>query len=269
MTTGARSALAGPVVALGLVGALGLAMALAPGAAAVPSSAGAVLVADTTTTLAPTTTSTTVAPTTTTTVAPTTTTTTVAPTTTTTTTKSSTTTTTTTAPLIAKPAKGSSTPWGLIALAVVIVALIVLLLVLLRRRSARQAATEWHRAVAPALVDARLARESLLSANATSEDPQLRGAVEVQVDRAARALEHAATGAPDEVDQGITSSVASSLRGLAFAIEADRLLRQGVAPPTGVQLAQADEAKRARLAEFDGAASRLAARVGTARPGRR
>ncbi len=266
MTTGARSALAGPVVALGLVGALGLAMALAPGAAAVPSSAGAVLVADTTTTLAPTTTSTTVAPTTTTTVAPTTTTTTVAPTTTTT---SSTTTTTTTAPLIAKPAKGSSTPWGLIALAVVIVALIVLLLVLLRRRSARQAATEWHRAVAPALVDARLARESLLSANATSEDPQLRGAVEVQVDRAARALEHAATGAPDEVDQGITSSVASSLRGLAFAIEADRLLRQGVAPPTGVQLAQADEAKRARLAEFDGAASRLAARVGTARPGRR
>ncbi len=266
MTTGARSALAGPVVALGLVGALGLAMALAPGAAAVPSSAGAVLVADTTTTVAPTTTSTTVAPTTTTTVAPTTTTTTVAPTTTTT---SSTTTTTTTAPLIAKPAKGSSTPWGLIALAVVIVALIVLLLVLLRRRSARQAATEWHRAVAPALVDARLARESLLSANATSEDPQLRGAVEVQVDRAARALEHAATGAPDEVDQGITSSVASSLRGLAFAIEADRLLRQGVAPPTGVQLAQADEAKRARLAEFDGAASRLAARVGTARPGRR
>ncbi|MGO9030016.1 MAG: hypothetical protein ACLQOZ_15485, partial [Acidimicrobiales bacterium] len=178
-------------------------------------------------------------------------------------------TTTTTAPLIAKPAKGSSTPWGLIALAVVIVALIVLLLVLLRRRSARQAATEWHRAVAPALVDARLARESLLSANATSEDPQLRGAVEVQVDRAARALEHAATGAPDEVDQGITSSVASSLRGLAFAIEADRLLRQGVAPPTGVQLAQADEAKRGRLAEFDGAASRLAARVGTARPGRR
>ena len=247
------------VAAVALVAGLGGAAAL-PAATAV--AATTTTVPETTTTVAPTTTTT--VPPTTTTVAPTTTTT-VAPTTTT----SSSTTTTTTAPLIAKPAKSSSTPWGLIALAVLIVALIVLLLVLLRRRSAKQAAVAWRRTVAPALDDARLARESLLGANAVSDDPQLRGAVEVQVDRASRALEGAAVGAPDEVSQGATSAVSASLRGLAFAVEADRLLRHGASAPSGAQLAQADEAKRARLAELDTAVSRLAARISVDRTGAR
>jgi hypothetical protein len=152
--------------------------------------------------------------------------------------------------------------------AVVLVALVVLLAVLLRRRARRLAATTWRRTVQPALDDARLARESLLSANAVSVDPQIRGAVEVQVDRAARALEQTAMAAPDEVAQQITGSVATALRGLAFAVEADRLLRQGAAAPTGVQLAQADEARRSRLAELDGALARLAAHLGTIAPDR-
>jgi len=267
VTTSRPPASAGPRRRARLLVA-GLALVAGFGVAALPvATAGA---DTTTTTEAPTTT--TVAPTTTTTVPPTTTT--VAPTTTTTqpratTTTSSSTTTTTTAPLIAKPAKSTSIPWGLIALAVVIVALIVLLLVLLRRRSAKQAATAWRRTVAPALDDARLARESLLGANAVSDDPQLRGAVEVQVDRASRALEGAAAGAPDEVSQGATSAVSSSLRGLAFAVEADRLLRHGASAPSGAQLAQADEAKRARLAELDTAVSRLAARISVDRTGAR
>jgi hypothetical protein len=224
--------------------------------------------ADPTTTVAPTST---LAPTTTTTVAPTTTTTTVAPTTTTvapttttrpasSTTSASSTTTTTIAPATKTSTK---VPWGLIVLAVVIVALIVLVLVLMRRRSARQVATEWRRSVAPALDDARLARESLLSANAVSDDAELRTSVELQVDRASRALELAGRGAPDELSQGAATAVAASLRGLAFAVEADRLLRHGAAPPSGAQLAQADDAKRARLADLDTAVSRLAARLAT------
>jgi len=261
-TAGPRRLLAGVALVAGL-STLGALPAL-PGATAGAATTTTV-VAPTTTTVAPTTTTT--VPPTTTTVAPTTTTTTTQPRATTTTSSSSTS--TTTIPLVAKPAKSSSTPWGLIALVVVIVLLIVLLLVLLRRRSARQAATEWHRAVAPALDDARLARESLLGANAVSDDPQLRGAVEVQVDRAARALEGAAVGAPDEVSQGVTGAVASSLRGLAFAVEADRLLRHGASAPSGAQLAQADEAKRARLAELDTAVSRLAARISVDRAGGR
>jgi len=235
--------------------------------------ATATSVPDTTTTVAPTTTTTTTTtvPATTTTVPSSTTTSTRVPPTTTTTPKASTTTgphpiTTTT------PSKGSgglsSAAVALIVVAVVLVALIILLAALLRRRARRLAATTWRRTVQPALDDARLARESLLSANAISADPQMRGAVEVQVDRAARALEQTATAAPDEVAQQITGSVATALRGLAFAVEADRLLRQGAAVPTGVQLAQADEARRSRLAELDGALTRLAARVGTIAPGR-
>jgi len=246
--------------------------------------AGLVLFGVTTLTVAPasadtTTTTSTVAPTTTSTVPPTTTTSTVAPTTSTvaptttsrpsTTTTSSSTTTTTTAPLIATPTKHSGTVWLLIVLLVVIVLVIVLLLVFLQRRKSKQAASEWRRSVSPALDDARLARESLLSPNAVSDDPELRGSVEVQVDRASRALEQAATGAPDEIAQGAASTVASSLRGLAFAIEADRLLRHGAGAPSGAQLAQADEAKRARLADLDTAISRLGARVSVDQSGSR
>ena len=110
---------------------------------------------------------------------------------------------------------------------------------------------------APALSDARLAREALLSPSALSDDAELRGAVSVQADKAATALEQAATSAPDPAAGGSASTAAVALRGLAFSIEADRLLRNGAAAPTGVQLAQADEARRARDAELQGALARL------------
>jgi hypothetical protein len=51
------------------------------------------------------------------------------------------------------------------------------------------------------------------------------------------------------------------LRGLAFAIEADRLLRHGAGAPTGAQLAEADAARRDREAELDRAIARLTSRV--------
>ena len=55
----------------------------------------------------------------------------------------------------------------------------------------------WRRLVVPALSDAQLARDSLQSANAMSDDPELRASVEVQVERASAALERAVPGAPD------------------------------------------------------------------------
>ncbi len=57
------------------------------------------------------------------------------------------------------------------------------------------------------------------------------------------------------------ATAAGALRGLAFAIEADRLLRHGSGAPTGVQLAQADQARRDRDGELQGALSRLQAHV--------
>jgi hypothetical protein len=230
--------------------------------------AGADPTGPTTTTVVPVTTTTTVPPPTT--AVPTTTTTAPPPTTTatsrpprTTTTSSATTssTTTTTAPLAT--AASSKTPWGLITLIVVLVIAIVGVVVLLRRRKKKLLESEWRRAVVPALSDAQLARDSLLSGNAMSDDPELRGAVTVQAERAAGALDRAASSAPDPQAGSQATSAAAALRGLAFAIEADRLLRQGSSAPTGTQLAEADEARRARTSELGAALVRLSTRVGS------
>jgi len=195
---------------------------------------------------------------------PTTTTTTTTTTVPSTTTTSSSTTTTTLAPLIATKTS-STTPWGLIVLIVVLVLAIVLIIVLLAARRRKGVEASWRRAVIPALSDAQLARASLLSDNAVSGDSEVRSAVAVQVERAAVALEHTVATAPDPETGQMATTTAGALRGLAFAIEADRLLRHGTAAPTGLQLAQADEARRARSGELDAAIARLSTRIGSAR----
>ena len=207
---------------------------------------------DTTTTTAPVTT-TTVAPTTTTvppTTAPTTTTTLPATTTTrarpTTTTSSSTTTTT-----VAKSASSSKT-WGWVLLAVVIAlaAILVGLLIARTRRQGRE--VDWDRSVRPAVTAAELARELILS-QTNADDAQHRATVAVQVDDAVDGLERAAAAAPDEAHRALCMRCADSLRGLAFAVEADHLMRSGGQTPTGEQLASADSARRNRSAELNAA----------------
>lgn len=242
LALGTLSLAGGPAGAVGVTAQL----------VAVPST-GVVPTAPTTPTTVPETTTT--ASTTTTT----TTTTTVPPTTTT----SSSTTTTTLAPLIATNTS-SKTPWALIVVIVVLVLAIALILVLLAARRRRGAESAWRKAVIPALSDVQLARASLLSDNAVSGDPEVRSAVAVQVERASVALEHTVSSAPDPEAGQMAATTAGSLRGLAFAIEADRLLRHGTAAPSGMQLAEADEARRARSAELDTAMARLSARIGSA-----
>jgi len=205
----------------------------------------------TSTTAAPTTTT---APPTTTTIPPTTaptTTTTTAPATTTThahatTTSHPTTTTTTTA---AKSSSSSKT-WGWVLLAVVIVLAIVLVALLLARNRRQGQAAEWRRMVRPAVTAAELARDLVLS-QTEDDDEQRRAHVAQQVDEAVDALERSAASAPDDVTRGLCTRCAESLRGLAFAVEADHLMRSGGGYPTGDQLASADAARRHRSAELD------------------
>jgi uncharacterized membrane protein len=272
MATAHRSLSARAVAVVGGIALVAVMVLLGcgPASATVSPSGPVVQVEDSsTTTVAPTTTT---EPTTTTTTVPATTTSTAPPSTTTstgpahtTTTEPASTTTTTTA--TGKPAS-SKTPWALIVVIVVLVIAIVVVALVLASRKRRGLERQWQRVVVPALSDARLARESLRSGNAESTDPEVRGAVSVQVDRAANALDHAASSAPDEAAAGASLSAAAALRGLAFAIEADRLLRQGGAGPSGVQLAQADEARRARGSELDTALARLSTRVGPERAAR-
>ena len=110
----------------------------------------------------------------------------------------------------------------------------------------------------PAVTAAELARELVLSLT-LGDDPQRRADVSVQVDEAVSSLERAAASAPDEASRALCARCAESLRGLAFAVEADYLLRSGGGHPTGEQLAAADAARRNRAAELDVALRELKA----------
>jgi hypothetical protein len=62
---------------------------------------------------------------------------------------------------------------------------------------------------------------------------------------------------------------ADSLRGLAFAVEADHLMRSGGEHPTGEQLAAAAAARRNRAAELEANLLELKAAVAPPVNGRR
>jgi hypothetical protein len=198
----------------------------------------------TTTTVPPTTTTTTTAPPTTTTSASTTTTTHPRPTTTTTTHP---TTTTTTA-----KSTSSSSVWGWVLLGVVILLAIGLVVLLIARTKRQGRAANWQRLTTPAIAAAELARDLVLG-QTEADDPQRRASVTVQVDEAVSGLERAAASAPDEEHAALCTRCAESLRGLAFAVEADHLMRSGGQNPTGEQLAAADAARRNRAVELEGA----------------
>ena len=257
-----RAACRGLAATVGIVLLLvgGTTWAAVDPAGAASVGAPALEVAVTTTVVTPTTDT---VPTTTTTTTPTTTTSPPTTTSSSTTTTSSSTTTTTMAPTTATNTS-SNTPWALIIVIVVLVLAIGLVILLLAARKRRGAEQAWRRGVVPALSDAQLARASLLSDNAVSDDAEVRSAVAVQVERAAVALDHAVPTAPDADAGAMATTAAGALRGLAFAIEADRLLRHGTAAPTGLQLAEADEARRARSSELTAALVKLSARVGSA-----
>jgi hypothetical protein len=222
---------------------------LAEGSAWAQDTSTTVTTPPTTTTVPATTTS--VAPTTaptTTTTQPTTTTTRAHPTTSTTTSS----TTTTTLPTSSSSAK----TWGWILLAVVVAlaAILVGLLIARVRRQGREA--DWDTAISPTVTAAELARDLVLSQTPT-DDPQRRASVGVQVDEAVAGLERAAAAAPDPAHGALCTRCAEGLRGLAFAVEADHLMRSGSQHPTGEQLASADAARRNRSAELQSALQEL------------
>jgi hypothetical protein len=139
-----------------------------------------------------------------------------------------------------------------------VAALLVILLIALIRRRGRVAA--WQRSVRPAVTSTELARGLILSQKET-DDAQHRASVAAQVDDAVEGLERAARSAPDDDKRGLCERCAGSLRGLAFAVEADYLMRSGGEHPTGQQLAEADQARRNRSAELDAALAELKAAV--------
>ena len=135
---------------------------------------------------------------------------------------------------------------------------LVALLIARTRRQGR--AADWQRSVLPAVTAAELARDLVLSQTET-DDQQRRASVGVQVDEAVTGLERAAATAPDEPSRALSTRAAEGLRGLAFAVEADHLMRSGGEHPTGAQLASADAARRNRSAELAAALAELKASI--------
>jgi hypothetical protein len=139
----------------------------------------------------------------------------------------------------------------------VVILLAILLVVFLISRTRRQSrAASWARQATPAVTAAELARDLVLS-QAPTDDAERRASVSGQVDAAVTSLERAASSAPDEERAGVCRRCSESLRGLAFAVESDHLLRSGGEVPTGAQLAAADSARRSRAAELDAALGEL------------
>jgi hypothetical protein len=129
--------------------------------------------------------------------------------------------------------------------------LAILLVALLLARTKRQGReADWRRLTAPAITAAELARDLVMS-QTMADDAQRRASVTAQVDEAVAGLERAAAAAPDETHAAMCNRCAESLRGLAFAVEADHLMRSGGEHPTGQQLAAADAARRTRTAELE------------------
>jgi hypothetical protein len=137
-------------------------------------------------------------------------------------------------------------------LAVVVVLAIGLVALLIARTRKQGRTAEWRRTVGPAVTAAELARDLVLS-QTEHDDAGRRAHVGAQVDEAVEGLERAAASAPDDMSRGLCTRCAESLRGLAFAIEADHLMRSGGEHPSGEQLASADAARRHRSTELDDA----------------
>jgi hypothetical protein len=213
----------------------------------------------TTSTTAPTTTTTTTPPTTTTstTTPPTTHTT---PVTHPTTTVPPTSTTTTTVPT---HHSSSSDTWLLVGIGIAAAAVLALLIWVLvagsRRRRANRA---WAPTARTALDSAVTARDLLLS-EPMDADAATHEAIRAKVAEAARMLDGASARGPDEEARTASHDAAEELRGLLFAVEAQRLLPTGRTPPTADQLAQADLQRRTRESELQAALVRLGRRART------
>jgi hypothetical protein len=115
----------------------------------------------------------------------------------------------------------------------------------------------WRRESESALDAALLAVNLLPRSGQDIPDPAHWQAVREQVEQAAQALDRSSVSAPTEEGGRAARTSAETLRGLFFALDSDRLLRNGPLPPTTEQLVQADAVTRARRDDVDSALGQL------------
>jgi hypothetical protein len=140
-------------------------------------------------------------------------------------------------------------------------AVAAVVIVLLNRRSRHRAARAWRDKTRGTLEAAVLVERLLPTSGGDSAPTAHWEAVRTRVTDAARSLERAAAEAPTSETRGAAIGCADALRATAFAVDADRLLREGGRTPTASELADADIAIRQGSAAMHGSLEGLDALV--------
>jgi hypothetical protein len=132
----------------------------------------------------------------------------------------------------------------------VLAVVIALMVLLVNRRHRNKAIASWRSEAAGALDAARLAQDLLPPTGQEIGDSEHWASVQGRAAAAAQTLDTLAANAPADDARRAAAGAAAAMRGLVFALDSDRLLRDGTQPPTGAQLADADAATRARSSEL-------------------
>jgi hypothetical protein len=152
---------------------------------------------------------------------------------------------TTTTPTTTIPPSSSgeaSAPWGWIIAVLLVAAAAAMVIILLVRRSRQRAVQAW-RDKTRGTVEAVVLVQRLLPTSGGDSTPAAHWeGVRARVADATRLLERAAADAPTSETRRAATSCADALHAAAFAVDADRLLREGSRTPTGSELAGADTA---------------------------
>jgi hypothetical protein len=128
-----------------------------------------------------------------------------------------------------------------------------------RRKTAAYAA--WRVKASPLTTEARQAKGMLLDP-ASATDAGHRAAVEREVGTTLGALDRLAAEAPDAPARLAARELSEALRGLSFAVEANRLVRDPSHTPTTEELVQADASVASHTRRLDAAIEQFRLRAG-------
>ena len=169
--------------------------------------------------------------------------------------------TTTTGPV--NSSEETSAPWGWIIAVLLVGAAAAVIIILLNRRSRQRVLRAWRQKTRGTLEAVLLVQRLLPTSGGDTSPPAHWEAVRTRITEAANSLDRAAADAPNNETRRAASSCADALRAAAFAVDADRLLRESGRSPTASELADADIAIRQSSVAVQGSLERLGAFVGT------
>jgi hypothetical protein len=162
----------------------------------------------------------------------------------------------TTSTVASSQSSSGDVPWGWIIGGLAVLALAVVLVIVMASKKRSAIFESWRQSTLPLLAEVRLTG-SMVVDGASSASADHRADVQAEVDRTVSALATAAVSAPEGEPKTATNALREALLGLAFAVEASRLVHDPRHSPTATELRDAAEAVTTRQRGFDSAFTRL------------